>query len=76
MGLVVVVKTVSTKKADEGRTLHLLLRYICQVYSRRVTLEFHVQPELCLLDVGGEIVHILHHQAPVPLLRVVGCILH
>ena len=75
MGLHVVVQPVGTEEFDEHLVFHLLLGDIREVDARCVALVLDVEPELILLDVGSQVVDILHHEVPVALLRVVARVL-
>ena len=72
VGFVVVVEAVGTEELDDRCALDLLLGDIAEVDTGGVALVFHVEAELLLLDIGGEIVDVLHHQRPVALRGVVA----
>ena len=73
--LVVIVESVGSEELYEGLVLHLWLGYVCEVDTGGVALELHIQAELLLLHRRCEVVHVLHHQAPVALMRVVAGVL-
>ena len=75
MCLVVVIKSVGTQHTNDRRILDSLFRDIRQINARRIALVFHVKTEFLLLDIRGKIIHVLHHQVPVALLRVTTGIL-
>ena len=75
VGLVVIVQTVATQHLQQRPILHALIGDVCQVNARRVALELDIKPELGLLYVRGQIVHVLHHQLPVALIRIVRRVL-
>ena len=69
--LVVVVQTVTAQHLQQQRALHPLVGDIGQIDARRVALILDIEAELRLLHRRGEVVHVLHHQSPVVLRRVV-----
>ena len=75
VGFVVIVKAVGAQVLDDGLPLDLLLGDIAEVDAGGVALIFHVKAELLLLDGGGEVVDVFHHQRPVALRGVVARIL-
>ena len=75
VGFHVVVQTVGAQHLDEGHVLHLRLGQVGDVNTRRVALELHVESELVLLHVGGQVIDVLHHQVPVALRRIVRRVL-
>ena len=75
MRLVVVVESVGSEELYECLVLHLRLGYVCEVDTGGVALELHVEAELLLLYRRGEVVDVLHHEAPVALMRIVAGVL-
>ena len=73
--LVVVVKTVGTQQPDDGLVAHLRFGDIGKIYASRITLELNVEPELIFLNLRSQIIHILHHQRPVALPRIIAGVL-
>ena len=75
MCLVVIVEAVGTKHLNDGLSLHLRFGYISKVDACRIALELDVEAELVALYRRSQIIHVLHHQSPVGLLRIVARIL-
>ena len=75
MRLEVVVQAVATQAAQQCHILGLLFGDVADIDTRGIALVLDVQAELRLLDIGRQIIHILHHQRPVELLRIVRRIL-
>ena len=75
VGIVVVVESVGSQHLDDGLVFHLRLGNVVEVDARRVALILHVESELLLLHLRCEVIHVLHHQVPVALLRVVAGVL-
>ena len=75
MRLEIVVQAVAAQAAQQGSLLGLRLWDIADIDARGIALVLDVEAELLLLDIGSQIVDVLHHQRPVELLRIVGRIL-
>ena len=75
MGLHVIVQTVQSHHLQQRAVLDGLLRQVGQVDARCVALVLDIHFELGLLDRGSQVVHVLHHQVPVSLCRVVARVL-
>ncbi len=75
MCLVVIIQSVSSEKLNHRLVFHLLFRYIREINAGSIALVFHVESELVLFHRRCEIIHVLHHQVPVALVRVVAGIL-
>ena len=75
MRLEVVVQAVAAQAAQQGGLLGLRLWDIADIDARGIALVLDVEAELLLLDIGSQIVDVLHHQRPVELLRIVRRIL-
>ena len=75
MCLVVIVEAVGTKHLNDGLSLHLRFGYISKVDACRIALELDIKAELVTLYRRSQIIHVLHHEAPVGLLRIVARIL-
>ena len=75
MRLVVVIKSVSTKHTNDWRILYSLFWNIREINTRSIALIFYVKTEFLLFYIRGEIIHVLHHQVPVTLLRITTGIL-
>ena len=73
MYLVVVVQTVTAQSAQQRDILHL--GDVRQIDTCRVALELDIELELRLLHIRCQVVHVLHHQRPVKLLRIVRRVL-
>ena len=73
--LVVIVQAVTAQHPQQRTLLHPLVGDVGEVHSCRVALVFDVEAEPGLLNGGGEVVHILHHQVPVALGGVVRRVL-
>ena len=74
--LVVIIQSVATQHLQQRGTLYALVGYVGQIYTGGVALILNVQAELGFLHSRGQVVHVLHHQLPVGLLRIVRCILN
>ena len=75
MCLVVIVEAVGTKHLNDGLSLHLRFGDISEVDASRVALELDVEAELVALYRRSQIIYVLHHEAPVGLLRIVARVL-
>ena len=73
--LQVVIQTVTTQTTQQQYVLGLLFRDITDVDTCSVALILDIQTELLLLNIGGQIVDVLHHQRPVGLMRIIRRIL-
>ncbi len=69
------IQTVEPHHTEQCGRLQFFLRQIGQIGACGVALVFYVEFETLLLDGRCQIVDVFHHQAPVGLLGVVGCIL-
>ena len=75
MRLVVVIKSVGTQHTDDWSILYSLFWDIRQIDTRSVALVFHIKTEFLLFYIRSKIIHVLHHQVPVTLLRITTGIL-
>ena len=71
VGLHVGIQAVQSHHLQQRRRLQLLLGQIGQIGTCGVALVFDVHAELFFLDGRGQIIDVLHHQAPVGLHRTV-----
>ena len=75
VGFVVIVETVATQHLKQSATLYPLIWDISEIHTCGIALEFDVESELGALYSGSQEIHVLHHQLPVTLRRIVRGIL-
>ena len=75
MGLVVIVETVAAQELQQRLVLHPGIGDIGQIHTCGITLELDVETEVGFLHRRGQVIHVLHHQVPVALGRIVRGVL-
>ena len=75
VGAIVVVKTVASQYPQQGSIFNLLHGDVVEPYTSSIALILDVETKLSTLHLRCQIIHILHHQPPVGLHRMVAGIL-